>query len=83
MSESEKKVLVAQSCTITCHPMDCSPLGSSVHGILQAKILECIAMIHSRGSSRPRDRTCVSYSAGGFFTAVPLRGEAPEKDAEE
>ena len=43
MSESEKKVLVAQSCTITCHPMDCSPLGSSVHGILQARILEWVA----------------------------------------
>ena len=74
---------VAQACQILCDPMDWSPLGSSVHGILQARILEWVVMPSSRGSSRPRDRTCVSYSAGGFFTAVPLRGEAPEKDAEE
>ena len=43
MSESEKKVLVAQSCAITCHPMGCSPPGSSVHGILQARILKWVA----------------------------------------
>ena len=43
-----------------CDPMDCSPPGSSVHGILQARILECVAIPFSRGSSRPRDRTLVS-----------------------
>ena len=43
-----------------CDPMDCSPPGSSVHGILQAGILEWVAVSYSRGSSRPRDRTCVS-----------------------
>ena len=67
----------AQACQILCDPMDWSPLGSSVHGILQARILEWVAMPSSRGSSRPRDRTCVScisYSAGGFLTSVP-----PEK----
>ena len=44
-------------------PYDCSPPGSSVHGILQARILEWSAMPSSRGSSWPRDRTCVSYDS--------------------
>ena len=44
-----------------CDPMDCSPPGSSVHGILQARILEWVAMPSSRGSSQPRDQTHVSY----------------------
>ena len=47
-------------------PMDCSPLGSSVHGISQARILECIAIFYSRGSSGPRDLNGVSYLVGGF-----------------
>ena len=58
-----------------CDPMDCSPPGTSVHGILQERILEWVAMSHSRGSSQPRDRTCVSCSsciAGRFFTTEPL-----------
>ena len=49
------------SCVRLCDTMDCSPRGSSVHGILQARILEWAAMPFSRGSSRPRDRTHVSY----------------------
>ena len=49
-----------QSCPTLCNPMDCSPLGSSVHGILQARILEWVAISSSRGSSRPRDGTRVS-----------------------
>ena len=53
--------------------MDCSPPGSSVHGILQARILEWDAISSSRGSSQPRDRTR-SCLAGGFFTT-----ESPEK----
>ena len=44
-----------QSCLTLCVPMDCSPSGSSVHGILQARILEWVAMPSSRGSSQPRD----------------------------
>ena len=44
-----------------CDPMDCSPPGSSVHAILQARMLEWVAMPSSRGSSRPRDQNCVSY----------------------
>ena len=50
-----------QLCPTLCDPIDCSPPGSSVHGILQARILEWIAMPFSRGSSLPRDRTHVSY----------------------
>ena len=52
-------VLVAQSCLTFCDPMNCSPQGSSVPGILQARILESLAIPFSRGSSRPRDRTWV------------------------
>ena len=51
--------LVTQSCLTLCDPMDCSPPGSSVHEILQARILEWVAMPSSRGSSQPRDRTQV------------------------
>ena len=56
-------------------PVDCSPPGSSVHGILQARILEWVAMPSSRRSSQPRDRTqvsCISCIAGGFFIDKPL-----------
>ena len=55
--------VAAQSCPTLCDPMNCSPPGSSVHGILQARTLEGVAMPSSRGPSRPRDRTqasCVS-----------------------
>ena len=54
--------------------MDWSPPGSSVHGILQARILECVAIPFSRESSRPKDRTQVSSLAGGFFTTEPPGG---------
>ena len=57
-----------------CTPLDCSPPGSSVHGILQARILEQVATPSSRGSSQPRDGTHVSWVsciAGGFVTTVP------------
>ena len=59
---------VAQSCPTLYDPMDCSPPGSSVHGILQARILEWVAMLSSRGSSQPRNRTQVSHIAGGLLT---------------
>ena len=55
------KVLVAQLCLNCCNPMDCSPPGSSAHGILQARILEWVTIPSCRGSSRPRDQTWVSY----------------------
>ena len=51
-----------------CDPIDCSPPGSSVHGILQARIQEWVTMPFSRGSSQPRDWTQVSCFAGRFFT---------------
>ena len=60
-------VLVAQSCLTFCDPTDCSTPGFSVHGILQARILEWVASPFSRGSSQPRDRTWVSYIVGRFF----------------
>ena len=62
-SESE----VAQSCSTLCDPMDCSLPGSSLHGILQARVLEWGAISFSRGSSRPRDRTLVSCIPGRHF----------------
>ena len=49
------------SCGQPCDPMDCRLPGSSVHGIFQARILECVAISFSRGSSRPRDWTHVPY----------------------
>ena len=52
---SESKV--AQSCPTLCDPMDCSPPGSSVHGVFQARILEWVAISFSRGSSQPRSPT--------------------------
>ena len=55
-------------------PIDCSPPGSSVHGTLQARILEWIAIPFSRGSSWPRDQTWVSCIADGFFTIWATRG---------
>ena len=45
----------------SCNPIDCTLPGSSVHGILQARILEWVAMPPSRGSSRPRNQTCIPY----------------------
>jgi len=64
-------------CPTLCDPMDCSPPGSSVHGISQARILEWVAMSSSRGSSQPRDQTCVSCIAGRFFIDRPLGKPTP------
>ena len=61
-------VLVTQWCLTLCDSMDCSPPGSSVGGILQARILEWVAIAFSRASSQPRDQIQVSRIAGGFFT---------------
>ena len=60
--------LVTQSYPTLCDPVDCSPPGSSVMGILQAGIVEWVTMLFSRGSSQPRDQTQVSCIAGRFFT---------------
>ena len=61
-----------QSCLTLCGPMDCSLPGSSVHGILQARMLEWVAVSFSRGLSRPRNRTWVSCIAGGFLPLSSL-----------
>ena len=52
-----------QSHLTLCNLMDCSPPSSSVHGILQARTLEGVAVTFSRGSSQPRDQTCISYTS--------------------
>ena len=61
-------VLVSQLCPTLCNLMDCSPPDTSVHGILQARILEWVVISFSRGSSQPKDRTWVSCIADRFFT---------------
>ena len=53
------------------NPMDCSLSGSSVHGILQASILEWVAIPYSKGYSQLWDQTQVSHIAGRFFTELP------------
>ena len=71
--------LVTQSCLTHCNPLDHSSPGSSVHwGILQARILEWVAMPFSRGSSQLRDLTQLSHTVGRFFTIWATR-EAQEK----
>ena len=75
-----KRVVESVSCSVIslCDPMDYSLPGSSVHGILQARILEWVAISFSRrGSSWLRDRTWVSCIAGRFFT-IWTPGEIPE-----
>ena len=68
--ESER---VTQLCPTLCNPMDCSLPGSSIHEILQTRILEWVAISFSRGSSQPRDWTGVSGIAGRFFTVWATR----------
>ena len=64
MLNSEEYVKVTQSCPTLCNPMD-----YTVHGILQARILEWVVAPFSRGSSQPRDQTQVFHIAGRFFTS--------------
>ena len=64
---------IARLCPSLCNLMDCSPPGSSVHGILQARILEEVVIPFSRGSSQTRDQTWVSCIAGKFFTVWATR----------
>ena len=78
----KKEYMLTQLYPTLCDPLDCSPPGSSVHGIFPARILECIAISSSRGSSLPRDWThdsCVSCTVDGFFTHLAIR-EAPQKN---
>ena len=67
-------MLVVQSCLTLCDPMDCSPPGSSVHGILQTRILKWVAILFSRGSSQPRDQT-----RSPVLQADSLPSESPGK----
>ena len=71
--ESESEIEVAQLCLTLYDPMDCSPPGSSVHGIFQARVLEWVAIAFSRASSRPRDWTRVSPIVGRRFTVWATR----------
>ena len=72
---------VAQSCPILWDPINCSPPGSSIHGIFQARILEWVASSSSKGSSWSRDWVCasnVSSTADRFFSTEPL-GKVPSR----
>ena len=69
---------VTQSCPTLCDPMDCSLPGSSVHGILQARVLEWVAISFSRASSRPRDQTQVSLIGGRRFTMLTTLQNTPK-----
>ena len=78
-TESKVKGKVAQSCPTLCDPMKIA------HGILQARILEWVAVPSSRGSFQPRDQAQVSDIAGGFFTSSPpgkpLESKVPNRGA--
>ena len=71
------KVKVTQSRLTLCNPMDCSPQGSSVPGILQARILEWVAISSFRGSSQPTDRTRVSALQADSLLPEPLQKPRP------
>ena len=68
------KVFVAQLYPTLCDPMDCSLPGFSIHGILQGRILEWVAIPFFRGSSWPRDQIQVSWIAGRFFYHLSHQG---------
>ena len=72
-----------QSCLTLCDLMDCNLPGSFVHGILQTRVLEWVAIPFSRGSSQPRDRTWLSCIAGRFFTIWAMREVQKRKLQEE
>ena len=82
LEEQTTVLLVTQLCLTLRNPMDCSPPGASVHGILQARTLERVAISFSRGSFWPRDRTQVSCIAGGFFTVWATREALEEQTSE-
>ena len=71
----------AQSGLTLSNPMDYSPPDSSIHGIFQARIPELVAISHSRGSSRHRDQTCISYVScmGRQFFTTSATWEAPRQ----
>ena len=71
--ELESESEIVQSCPTLCDPMDCSQPGSSVHGGVQARVLEWVAIFFSKGSSQPRDRSRVSRIVGRCFTVRATR----------
>ena len=71
-------VVAVQLCPTLCNPMDYSPPGSSVHGILQTRIVGWVAMPSSRGPSQPRDQTPVSCIAGRFCTIWEITSLHPK-----
>ena len=81
VSNYSEWVKFAQLCLTLCNPMNCNPPGTSVHGILQARILEWVAISFSKWSSQPRDRIQVSRIAGGFFTNWATRDTQPPGQA--
>ena len=70
---------VAQLYLLFCDPMDYSLPSTSIHGIFQARVLECVAISFPRGSSQPRDQTQVSCIAGRCFTVWVVRRNLPVK----
>ena len=70
---------VAQLCPTLCDPKNCSPPGSSVHRIFQARVLEWVAISFSRASSQPRDPTCVSRIVGSRFTLWATKFPNPDR----
>ena len=60
-NKNHTRSIMLQLCPTLCDPMECGPRVSSVHGILQARILEWVAVLSSRGSSQPRDQTRISF----------------------
>ena len=82
MNETDESEVVQLYSTL-CDPKDCSPPGSSIHGIFQTRILEWVAISFSRGSSQPRDRTQVSRIAGRLFTICATKeGNAGLEEAQ-
>ena len=74
LSQETQGVWVTQACPTLCDPVDCSLPGSSVHGIVQAGILEWVAISFSRASAWLRNWTLVSRFAGRLFTNWAIRG---------
>ena len=66
---------VAQSCLTLCNSVDCSLPGSSVHGVLQARLLEWVALSYSRGSSQPKDQSWVSCIEADSLPSEPPRNK--------
>ena len=75
------EISVARSCPILCEPLDCNPPGTFVHGILQARRLEWVAMPLSRGSSRPRDGTHISCTGRQILYHLSPTGSPKEEVA--